>query len=47
MSRNVIVAGVGMVPFTKPGASETYDVMVDSTGLHMVNDRRAPPAAPR
>ncbi len=23
----VVVAGVGMVPFTKPGASETYDVM--------------------
>ena len=27
MTRNVIVAGVGMVPFAKPGASETYDVM--------------------
>jgi hypothetical protein len=23
MSPNVIVAGVGMIPFTKPGASET------------------------
>ncbi|WP_417318531.1 lipid-transfer protein [Emcibacter sp.] len=23
----VIVAGVGMIPFTKPGASETYDIM--------------------
>jgi sterol carrier protein 2 len=25
--RTVIVAGVGMIPFAKPGASETYDVM--------------------
>ena len=23
----VIVAGVGMIPFAKPGASETYDIM--------------------
>ncbi len=27
MGRPVIVAGVGMIPFAKPGASETYDVM--------------------
>lgn len=27
MSQNVYVAGVGMIPFKKPGASETYDVM--------------------
>ncbi|CAD6525904.1 3-ketoacyl-CoA thiolase [Paraburkholderia hiiakae] len=27
MTRKVVVAGVGMVPFTKPGASETYDLM--------------------
>jgi sterol carrier protein 2 len=27
MSRNVYVAGVGMIPFAKPGASETYDGM--------------------
>jgi sterol carrier protein 2 len=27
MSRTVVVAGVGMIPFTKPGASEPYDVM--------------------
>ncbi|WP_321797321.1 lipid-transfer protein [Caballeronia sp. J97] len=27
MSRKVFVAGVGMIPFKKPGASETYDVM--------------------
>ena len=27
MSRNVYVAGVGMIPFKKPGTSDTYDVM--------------------
>ncbi|MGE8064191.1 lipid-transfer protein [Pseudomonas sp. NPDC089569] len=27
MSNKVFVAGVGMIPFKKPGASETYDVM--------------------
>lgn len=27
MSTNVVVAGVGMVPFTKPGKSEDYNVM--------------------
>lgn len=27
MTRNVLVAGVGMIPFSKPGASEPYTVM--------------------
>ncbi|GAA5153984.1 lipid-transfer protein [Amycolatopsis dongchuanensis] len=27
MSENVVVAGVGMIPFTKAGRSESYDVM--------------------
>lgn len=27
MSENVVVAGVGMIPFTKPGKSDSYDVM--------------------
>ncbi len=27
MSRKVFVAGVGMIPFKKPGSSDTYDVM--------------------
>jgi len=27
MSNSVIVAGVGMIPFAKPGASDSYDVM--------------------
>jgi hypothetical protein len=27
MSRDVFVAGVGMIPFTKPGANEPYPQM--------------------
>lgn len=27
MSQNVYVAGVGMIPFAKPGASAPYDEM--------------------
>ena len=27
MNRNACIAGVGMIPFAKPGASDTYDVM--------------------
>lgn len=27
MTRKVVVAGVGMIPFTKPGASLSYDLM--------------------
>ena len=27
MTKKVIVAGVGMIPFKKPGASENYNVM--------------------
>jgi acetyl-CoA acetyltransferase len=27
MTQNVVVAGVGMIPFTKPGASDPYPVM--------------------
>lgn len=27
MARDVFVAGVGMIPFSKPGSSESYDVM--------------------
>lgn len=27
MTQHVLIAGVGMVPFTKPGASESYDIM--------------------
>src|SRR4029453_19339242 len=38
MSRNVIVAGVGMVPFAKPGASETYDVMASRAAAEALAD---------
>lgn len=27
MSTNVVIAGVGMIPFAKPGASKPYDEM--------------------
>jgi sterol carrier protein 2 len=34
MSRTVVVAGVGMIPFTKPGASKPYDEMgAEATAL--------------
>jgi len=32
MSRRAFVAGVGMIPFAKPGASEAYDVMAAKAG---------------
>src|ERR1700734_504769 len=30
MSRDVVIAGVGMIPFTKPGAGETYPKMASA-----------------
>jgi len=27
MDKNIVIAGIGMVPFRKPGQSESYDVM--------------------
>ena len=38
--RNVIVAGVGMIPFAKPGASETYDVMAARAAREALADAR-------
>jgi acetyl-CoA acetyltransferase len=38
MTRQVIVAGVGMIPFAKPGASETYDVMGASASAAALAD---------
>ena len=32
MSRRVFVSGVGMIPFVKPGASASYDVMGEQAG---------------
>ena len=40
MTRNVIVAGVGMIPFAKPGASETYDVMASRAACEALSDAR-------
>ena len=40
MSNKVLVAGVGMVKFTKPGKSEMYDVMGgDAAALAMIAGR--------
>lgn len=38
MSRKVVVAGVGMIPFTKPGKSETYRVMGEKAARMALED---------
>jgi sterol carrier protein 2 len=38
--RRVVVAGVGMIPFAKPGASETYDVMAARAVREALADAR-------
>ncbi|MBV8665807.1 MAG: lipid-transfer protein [Burkholderiaceae bacterium] len=38
MSQNVIVAGVGMVPFTKPGANEPYPIMASKAAKQALAD---------
>ena len=38
MSRDVFVAGVGMIPFTKPGASEPYPQMAAKATLQALAD---------
>lgn len=38
MNRKVIVAGVGMLPFSKPGQSDTYDVMGANAVCEALND---------
>ncbi len=38
MSRKVLVAGVGMVPFTKPGTGDPYDVMAEVAGRMALAD---------
>jgi sterol carrier protein 2 len=40
MSRAVIVAGVGMIPFTKPGASKPYDEMGAEAATLALRDAR-------
>jgi hypothetical protein len=51
MTQKVVVAGVGMIPFKKPGASETYPVMgAQAVRIALANAgstsraRRSPPA---
>ena len=38
MSQDVIVAGVGMIPFAKPGKSETYPVMASQATTLALED---------
>ena len=42
MSTNVVVAGVGMVPFTKPGKSEDYNVMGAKAAKAALEDSALP-----
>lgn len=42
MSTNVVVAGVGMVPFTKPGKSEDYNVMGAKAAAGALKDSALP-----
>src|SRR5580658_498309 len=45
MTNEVRVAGVGMIPFTKPGASETYNVMGEKAALAAFEDAGLPYSA--
>ncbi len=45
MSRKVFVAGVGMIPFTKPGAGPAYDVMGTEAGRLALQDAGIPYAS--
>jgi acetyl-CoA C-acetyltransferase len=38
MESNIIIAGVGMVPFRKPGQSETYDLMGERAARAALSD---------
>ena len=38
MTKKVIVAGVGMIPFKKPGASENYNVMGEKAARAALED---------
>src|ERR1700742_1880150 len=42
MSNEVRVAGVGMIPFTKPGASETYNIMGEKAARAAFEDAGLP-----
>lgn len=45
MSRKVFVAGVGMIPFTKPGTGPAYDVMGTEAGRLALHDAGIPYAS--
>ena len=45
MSRKVFVAGVGMIPFAKPGASAPYPAMAAAAARAALDDARVPFAA--
>ncbi len=45
MSNEVRVAGVGMIPFTKPGASETYNIMGEKAARAAFADAGLPYSA--
>ena len=45
MSRKVFVAGVGMIPFTKPGAGPAYDIMGTEAGRLALQDAGIPYAS--
>lgn len=38
MAKNIKVAGVGMIPFTKPGASDDYQVMGEKASRLAIED---------
>ena len=38
MAKNVKVAGVGMIPFTKPGQSDDYQVMGENAAKLAIDD---------
>src|ERR1700748_316094 len=45
MGNDVRVAGVGMIPFTKPGASATYNIMGEKAGRAAFEDAGLPYSA--
>ncbi len=38
MAKNIKVAGVGMIPFTKPGQSDDYQVMGETAARLAIED---------
>ncbi len=42
MSNNVVVAGVGMIPFTKPGKSDAYSAMGEQAARAALDDSNLP-----